>query len=116
MYKQVIVVRKDLKLGAGKIASQTAHAAVGSMKKLMKESPDIVRKWEEQGSKKVVLKVGSLDELRHIENVVRKEKISYFLVKDAGLTQIKPSTITALGIGPAEDKRIDKITGKLKLF
>ena len=49
MYKQVIVVRKDLKLGAGKIASQVAHAAIGSMKKLLQTDPELVRKWEREG-------------------------------------------------------------------
>jgi peptidyl-tRNA hydrolase, PTH2 family len=116
MYKQVILIRKDLKLGAGKIASQTAHAAIGSMKKAAKETPSIVESWEMEGSKKVVLKVSDLRELKTIENMVKKERIVSFLVRDAGLTQVKPSTITALGIGPADEKRIDNITKELKLL
>jgi PTH2 family peptidyl-tRNA hydrolase len=113
MYKQVIVVRKDLKLGVGKMASQAAHAAVGSMKNV---NADAVNEWESEGSKKIVLKVGSLRELKQIETKLKKVNIPYFLVKDAGLTQLKTGTATALGIGPIEEKGIDKITGKLKLL
>jgi PTH2 family peptidyl-tRNA hydrolase len=116
MYKQVILVRKDLKLGAGKIASQVAHAAVGSMRKLLQANPEIVKKWEREGSKKIVLKVNSLEELRSTENLIRRSKIPYFLVRDAGLTQAKSGTVTALGIGPIEESKIDKITGILKLL
>ena len=113
MYKQVIVVRKDLKLGAGKIASQVAHAAIGTMKNV---DADAVNEWESEGSKKVVLKVGSLQEFKQIESKLKKVNIPYFLVKDAGLTQLKAGIATALGIGPIEEKEIDKITGKLKLL
>lgn len=51
-----------------------------------------------------------------IEKKLKEEKIPHFLVKDAGLTQVKPGTVTALGVGPIEENKIDKITGKLKLF
>jgi len=112
-YKQVIVIRRDLKLGIGKVASQSAHAAVGSMKNV---DMDIIEKWENEGSKKIVLKVNSLEELKEIYRKVKDAKLSWFLVKDAGLTQLKAGTITALGIGPVEEKKIDKITGKLKLL
>ena len=113
MYKQVIVVRKELKLGVGKVASQVAHAAIGAMKKI---DDAIVEKWETEGSKKVVLKVDDLRGFKQIESRIKKVGIPYFLVKDAGLTQLKAGTVTALGIGPVKENEIDKITGKLKLL
>ena len=116
MYKQVIVIRKDVKLGTGKIASQVAHASIGSMNNTLKISPTAVKIWNQKGAKKVVLKVKDLIELKNIEKKVKQERIPCFLVADAGLTQIRASTITALGIGPVEEKKIDKITGELKLL
>ncbi len=113
MYKQVIIVRKDIKLGVGKAASQAAHAAVGSMK--LADLEDVAR-WEKEGSKKVVLKVKSVEELKSIQEKLKKNRIPHFLVKDAGLTQLKKGIVTALGIGPIEEKKIDRITGKLKLL
>ena len=112
-FKQVILVRTDLKMGKGKIATQVAHAAVGVLKLV---DSNKIEKWEKEGSKKVVLKVKDGKELLQIYKKVKKEKIPCYLVKDSGLTQLKPGTITALGIGPVEEKKIDKITGKLKLF
>lgn len=97
----------------GKTIAQALHAALGAIKLADKK---IIKKWEEGGAKKVVLKARSLKELKDIESKIKREKISYFLVKNAGLTQLKAGTITALGIGPVEEERIDKITRKLKLL
>ena len=100
------------KLGVGKVSSQVAHAAIGSLK----SSKDvIVKKWEVSGAKKIVLK-SDLEKIKEIETNLRKEKIPYFLVMDAGLTQVEPGTVTALEIGPIEEEKIDRITGKLKLL
>ena len=113
MYKQVIVFRRDIKIGKGKLASHCAHASLGAMKKA---ESGIVEKWEGEGAKKVVLRVNEIKELRDIYKKSKKSKLPCFLVKDAGLTQLKKGTITCLGIGPAEEKKINKITGKLKLL
>ena len=113
MYKQIIVIRKDLKMGIGKMISHGCHASLLSYKVADNSIKD---KWEKDGSKKVVLKVNSLEELKQIYKQVKKQKIPCSLIKDAGLTQLKSGTITALGIGPVEEKKIDKITGKLKLL
>lgn len=113
MYKQVIILRKDLDIGKGKLITHGAHAAIGAMRK---SDDNAVEEWESEGSKKVVLKVNSLKELKEIENKLKKVKMPYFLVKDAGLTQLKAGTVTALGIGPVKEKDIDKITRKLKLL
>jgi len=113
MYKQVILVRKDLKWGKGKLATHVAHASVEALFLAEKE---VIKKWHEEGAKKVVLKVENLEELKKFAKKLKKEKIKFALIKDAGLTQLKAGTITAIGVVPMEEKRIDKITGKLKLL
>jgi PTH2 family peptidyl-tRNA hydrolase len=57
-----------------------------------------------------------MEELIEIIKKLESDKILYFVVKDAGLTQLTPGTTTAVGIGPVESSRINKITGDLKLL
>jgi len=111
--KQAILIRTDLKMGKGKVASQCAHASVLSYLKAKKYSKN---KWIKEGMKKIVLKVSSGKELKKFYKHAKKEKLPCELIRDAGLTQIKSGTTTALGIGPASDKKIDKIIKKLKLL
>lgn len=111
--KQAIILRRDLKLGAGKAAAQASHASVASYKRADEESQE---EWESAGQKKVVLRAGSERELIDIFTEAKKLKLPCALIKDAGLTQIEPGTSTAVGIGPAEDEIIDKITGHMKLY
>ena len=113
MYKQVIAVRKDLKLDKGKLAVQVAHAALDSYRKA---DPDSREAWEKEGSKKVVVKAESLKELLDLHKKTKSLKLPCSLIRDAGRTQLKPGTITCLGIGPAEEETVDKVTGKLKIL
>ena len=74
------------------------------------------KEWYTEGQKKVVLKVEDLDNLLKIFNEAKSVGLTTELIKDAGLTEIHPGTITVLGIGPAPENEIDKIVGNLKLL
>lgn len=111
--KQVIVFRKDIKMGKGKIVAQGCHAAIGSYKHT---DPKKIEKWEKDGCAKIALKIDTLDELLELRKEALIKKIPNFLVTDAGKTQLPTSTITCLGIGPDEDEIIDSLTNDLKLL
>ena len=111
-YKQVILLRQDLKLSRGKASSQVAHAAVDVA---LKSDKKLVEKWKAQGGKKVVLKVADEKELIKYMSMAENEGLKTALIKDAGHTVLEPGTITCLGIGPDVEEKIDKVTGKLKM-
>jgi len=106
-------VRKDLGMSPGKLCAQAAHAAIGSYRKSRK---NIIASWEAEGEKKVVLEVLSKTELLDLNEKAKKHRIPTCLVRDAGLTEVKPGTYTALGIGPEDERLINKVTGDYKLF
>ena len=113
MIKQVIVVRDDLKLSSGKMAVQTAHASHAAARKASKVT---LKLWQLSGEKKVVLKARDLEQLKALAEKCKKLKLPYAIISDAGLTEVKRGTITALGIGPAKEQEIDKVTGSLPLM
>lgn len=110
-FKQVILVRIDLKLPKGKLSAQVAHA---SLEAALKSS--FTEKWRYEGAKKVVLKVSDQAELGKFESLARLEKVSSALIVDAGHTVLEPGTVTCLGIGPDSEEKIDRITGSLKML
>lgn len=114
-YKQAIIVRKDLKMGTGKIAAQSSHASVTALEKTQQKNEEWAQEWKNQGQQKVVLKVNSEKELLELFEKAKKE-LPCALIKDAGHTQVEPGSVTALGIGPAPEEKIDKYTAKLKLL
>ncbi len=111
-YKQVILVRDDLKLPKGKLAVQSAHASSAT---LIKSHKDDIKKWYSEGMKKVVLRVKDLDELLKYKGEADDLDLVTALIQDAGKTVVEPGTITCLGIGPDKDEKIDKVSGKLKM-
>jgi PTH2 family peptidyl-tRNA hydrolase len=114
-FKQVIVVRKDLKLGQGKLSVQVAHASVEAMEKTKIKFPEWVKEWRQTGTQKVVLKISTEKELLELFEKVKKE-IPSALIRDAGRTQIEAGTKTCIGIGPGPENLIDKYTKELKLL
>ena len=103
-------------MGVGKKCAQACHASVSSSDLTREITKKIWKDWQNSGQKKVVLKIQNLELIKEIYEKVKKKKIPCFLVQDAGLTQLAPGTITALGIGPALSSDIDTITGDLKLL
>ncbi len=114
--KVAIVARKDLKLSAGKLAAQVAHAAVTCAVKSQRYARREFDEWYGEGQKKVVLKAARLDDLFSLKEAAERAGLTTALIQDAGHTELPPGTITVLGIGPADESLIDRISGHLQLY
>jgi peptidyl-tRNA hydrolase, PTH2 family len=115
-YKQVIVVRKDLGMGTGKLAAQVAHAAVMAVEITKMRNINWFNSWFNAGQAKVVVKVQTLQELHELRKHAQSLHLAVAEVQDRGLTQIPAGTITCIGIGPGPSGLIDKVTDHLKLL
>lgn len=115
-FKQVVVVRRDLDMGKGKVAVQVAHAAVSAAEEARKRFTEWWQAWLSEGQCKVAVRVDSEEEIIQLQNKVRDLRIPFALVTDRGLTQVEPGTITCLGIGPAPSSLVDGLTGHLSLL
>lgn len=111
--KQVLILREDLGLSPGKAAAQASHVSLFAAKRA---SDDVRREWEEEMATKVVLGVADEAELREVASDAREAGLPVSIVNDAGRTEIKEGTTTALGIGPAPVPDVDAITGQLALY
>ena len=115
-FKLVIVVRQDLKMGKGKIAAQCSHAAVGAYKQLLNKNSKLLHCWEYYGQPKVVVKCQDESELIALQQHAKALGVTATIIQDAGRTQISPGSRTVLGVGPASEGLVNKITGHLKLL
>lgn len=115
-HKQVIVVRRDLNMRAGKLIAQTAHAAMMFLldgHALTKGE----RQWVSQGMTKICVQVPTLEELVHLDELANQLELTHHLITDSGRTEFKGiPTITCLAIGPNLAPLVDKVTGDLALY
>jgi len=114
-YKQVLVLRSDIRMSPGKAAVQAAHAAVAAFEETKRMRPEWARAWLNQLQKKIALRA-PLNEILKLYEKAKSLGLPAVIIRDAGLTELPPNTITALGIGPAPSKLVDKVTGHLKLY
>lgn len=114
--KLILVVRKDLSMGKGKVAAQCSHAAVAAYKQLQRRDPDLLKQWEYYGQPKVVVKADDEESLLELWQKAKALGLPVSLIQDAGRTQIAPGSRTVLGVGPGPGDLIDKVTGHLKLY
>lgn len=112
-YKQVILLRQDLKLPKGKACTQCSHASVEAV---LKSDPQLVKLWRAEGMAKIVLKVKDQKQLTCLFQQAKDHNLTASLITDAGRTTIAPGTKTAVAIGPDQEEKIDKITRNLPLL
>ncbi|KKN08509.1 hypothetical protein LCGC14_1055990 [marine sediment metagenome] len=115
-YKQVILIRTDLKMSTGKKCAQSCHASLSASDLVRVRNKAVWKNWKNSGQKKVVLKLKNIDQFNEIVKKLESQKFPFSIINDAGLTQLPPGTTTALGIGPMLSKEVDKITGDLQLL
>ena len=138
--KQMIVMRRDLKMRKGKIAAQSGHACVeATLMALAREGrlgevrvspeegwvyldddgrePTALSDWFEAGVAKVCVYVDSEEELLDIARQGRERGFAVALVRDAGLTEFHGEpTYTCLAFVPLHAEDVDPITGRLPLY
>src|ERR1700722_7621932 len=125
--KQVIVIRKDLKMRRGKECAQAAHASMafitrrlsfpggGPEARALFSPPEVI--WLTTRLRKVTLQVDSEEELLDVFQRAETAGLVVHLITDAGLTEFGGEpTRTCLAIGPDYDSEIDAVTGDLRLY
>jgi len=105
--KQVIVYRRDLKMRKGKIAAQCCHASMAvffnrgsiareNLDRIPLPSPTLMvgltedmAAWVEGAFTKIVLSVGTEEDLLHVHEMAKSAGIPTSLITDAGKTEFK---------------------------
>jgi PTH2 family peptidyl-tRNA hydrolase len=120
--KQVIVIRKDLKMRRGKEIAQGAHASIAFLTNKFRNSEFVVlskveKEWIFGIFKKICVIVNSEEELLEIHRKAEEAGLVSNLIQDSGMTEFHGEpTNTCLAIGPDDEQKIDKITGHLDLY
>ncbi|MCZ8285673.1 MAG: aminoacyl-tRNA hydrolase [Bacteroidia bacterium] len=123
MYKQVIVIRKDLKMRRGKEIAQGSHASMAFLTRQLQSGntavqlSDEAKEWMEKHFTKVCLQAESEAELLNIYAKAKEKGLEVQLITDSGRTEFNGvPTKTCLAIGPNYADRIDEVTCHLKLY
>lgn len=128
--KQIIVVRKDLKMSKGKLAAQVAHASMKVILDFADRGMDegqIVLRFGPYGPvaewlfgdqfTKVCLGVESEKELDMVYESARMAQLPCSMIIDNGLTEFKGvHTKTCIAMGPDYPSKLNEITGHLPLL
>ena len=136
--KQMIVMRRDLKMRKGKIAAQAGHACVTAVLAALEKERRLgqvraevggilltpgggaatpLSEWFARGVAKVCVYVDSEEDLLAIDRKAKAAGLLSALICDNGLTEFHGQpTYTRLALEPALPEQVDPITGDLPLF
>ena len=132
MYKQIIIVRKDLNMSHGKMAAQVAHASMSFLSWFIRNNADpyghidawfdkgILDNWINGIYTKVVLQAKNRNQLMKAATLAEELGLDFFLVKDKCLTELEPEevdgTLTCIGFAPMDSEIIDKVAKKFHVY
>ena len=86
-----LLVRKDLKMSAGKAIAQCGHAVL----RLGHQAPSsLMQRYLSDGEAKIALKVPDLEALEQVRDACAAANVNYYVVVDQGRTQIPEGSIT----------------------
>jgi len=126
--KQVLVVRKDLKMRVGKVAAQCAHASMkvfldrkelhyGIKTHVCFDVTEVELSWITGSFTKICVGCQSEAELLDLYEKAKAAGLPCALVQDSGKTEFHGvPTYTVVAIGPDDSDRIDPLTGALPLL
>lgn len=137
--KQVILIRKDLQMPAGKLGAQVAHASLACVLQLGtwdekyegcgkiahefdirledSEKDNAVHNWLTKSFPKITLEVKNEAQLKRYYDEAVAVGLPASWIVDAGRTVFNGvPTPTCVGIGPASREAIDAITKRLRVY
>lgn len=144
MYKQIIIVRKDLQMSIGKICSQVSHASMAFLTNAIRNDwskwvnddetsyysveltfdKDLFEQWIDGEFTKCVLKAKNKSQLLKAKTLAEEmgmtENEDFFCIYDNCHTELTPEdngrTLTCIGFKPMDSEVIDKIGKKYQLY
>ena len=145
MYKQLLIIRKDIPMSLGKICAQSSHGSMAFISHLLQNGKkkkngdeyeltltidkDIMEQWFCGMFTKVVCGAKNKNQLlkavKMAEEMGMIEGRDFFVIKDNCLTDIEPEeydengvgrTITCIGFRPMGAEVIEKISKKFQLL
>lgn len=112
--RQVIAVRRDLKMTRGKEAAQAGHAILDSI--IPRLEDPVVQDWYQNSQAKIVVSVDSEEDLLALADKASDAGVHVAKIIDEGRTMFNGvRTLTCAAFGPATREQLDPITGHLKL-
>ena len=141
MYKQIIIVRKDLEMSSGKLSAQVSHGSMAFLSWFIRNNADldghvdgyidedILHNWIEGEFTKCVLQAKNKNQLLKAKTMAEElgmvDGKDFFLIKDCCLTELEPEevdengvgrTLTCIGFAPMPAEIIDQISKKYQLY
>lgn len=143
MYKQYIIIRKDLPMSSGKLVSQGAHASECFLTHMISEAivpsdegymcnmvidKDLWEQWMSPKASftKVTLGIKNRNQLEKLLERANEmgltEGKDYFCIHDEARTELQNyieedgRVLTAVGFIPMEEERLKPLLGKLQLY